>query len=131
MVNIACCGIIEKDKEILITKRKINPFINKYVLPGGKLDYGERLKECLKREILEEVGLIVTDSNFFDYYEVILPERYYLIMYFICKVENYNLKINDDEISDYKWIGYSNYQNFDIAPGSKKIIKEFFNDCNS
>ncbi len=131
MINIACCGIIKKDDKVLITKRKVSPFKDKFVLPGGKLDNGETLKDCLKREIFEEVGLNVKKEKFFDYYEVVLPEKYYLVMYFICFVENFNLKINLDEISEYYWISKKDIYNFDITPGSKKILERFFNDCNN
>ncbi len=131
MINIACCGIIKKNNEVLITKRKVAPFKDKFVLPGGKLDKSETLIDCLKREILEEVGLDVVMAKFFDYYEVVLPDRYYLVMYFICNVENFNLNINFDEISEYSWISKNDIQNFDITPGSKKILERFFNDCNN
>ena len=131
MLNIACCGIIEKNKKVLITKRKVNPFKNRYVLPGGKLDKGELLRDCLKREIFEEVGLEVIHKNFFDFYEVMLPDRYYLVMYFICKVKNFNLKLSKDEISAIKWISREEIHKFDIAPGSKKILEKYFNDSNN
>ncbi len=131
MINIACCGIIENNKKILITKRKVSPFKDKYVLPGGKLDKGETLTKCLRREIFEEVGLKIIEEKFFDYYEVILPKRYYLVMYFLCKTEDFEIKISKEEISDIKWINKQELSTVDLAPGSKKILEKFFNDSNN
>ena len=131
MINIACCGIIENNKRILITKRKVSPFKDKYVLPGGKLDEGENLIQCLRREIFEEVGLNIIEEKFFDYYEVILPDRYYLVMYFICKPENFKIEISKEEISDIKWINKQELSIVDLAQGTKKILEKYFNDCNN
>ncbi len=127
-INIACCGIIVNKGKVLITKRSVSPFLGKYVLPGGKLDFGESLIECLKREVYEETGLEMKNVKFFDYYELFLNKKYYLIMYFICNVASSKLKINRDEISDVKWIGKEEIEDFDIAPGSKKILERFFYD---
>jgi len=128
MIYIACCGIIEKHGKILLTRRKVNPFKDKFVLPGGKLDFGENLKECLKREILEETGLKILKASFFDYKEILLKDRYYLIMYFKSVVKDFNLKINEDEISEILWIDRFSIDKIDIAPKSKEIIRKYFND---
>ncbi len=50
-------AIIEKDGEILIARRK-HPFMGyHWEFPGGKLEDGENLEDCLKREIMEELGI--------------------------------------------------------------------------
>lgn len=36
---------------------------NKYHFPGGHLEENEALKECLKREILEETGISIEDNE--------------------------------------------------------------------
>ena len=36
---------------------------NKYHFPGGHLEENETLKECLKREILEETGISIEDNE--------------------------------------------------------------------
>ncbi len=131
MINIACCGIINKNGKVLITKRNVSPFKNNFVIPGGKLDEGECLEDCLKREIFEETGLEIVKENFFDYYEVVLPNRYYLVMYFICKIKNFNLNINNEEISEYRWVSKSDFYKFNLAPGTKKILEKYFNDWNN
>lgn len=44
-------------------------------LPGGGLDWPEKPEECLKREIKEEMGLIVTEVNHFPSYFLVGENR--------------------------------------------------------
>ena len=48
---------ILKDEKILLIKRKNPPFKDKWALPGGFIEYGEKTEYAVKREILEETGL--------------------------------------------------------------------------
>ncbi len=127
MIKVACVGIIENlDGAILITKRAVSPFYNQYVMPGGKLDQGESVYECVAREVEEEVGLKVIDSEFFDIFEVFFFDTQYLIMFFKTEVEGFNLKINRDEIKSYSWVTVENYLNFNLTEGTKFILEKFF-----
>lgn len=63
-------GIIIHNGEILVVKhRKEDDF---YALPGGHLEYGESILECIKREMVEELGVepeigkLLYINNFID-----------------------------------------------------------------
>jgi mutator protein MutT len=51
--------VVEKDNKILVVKRGIEPQKNMWDLPGGFIDVGETVEECVIRETLEETGLKV------------------------------------------------------------------------
>jgi len=50
-------AVIEKDGRVLIAKRKRAYLGYLWEFPGGKMEEGESLEECLKREIEEELGI--------------------------------------------------------------------------
>ncbi len=51
-----------KQKKILLEKRPIKEFDkNQYLIPGGAINEFEELEDALKREMMEELGIIPTD----------------------------------------------------------------------
>ncbi len=66
--------MISPDKKILLVRhRKGNR--QYWVLPGGRLEYGETFAECAVREIKEETGLDVEVVRFLFLSEAIAPDR--------------------------------------------------------
>lgn len=55
--SVTADGIVTKGNEILLIRRGKDPFKGSYALPGGFLNYGERLEDCVVREVLEETGV--------------------------------------------------------------------------
>ncbi|HEX4921650.1 MAG TPA: NUDIX domain-containing protein, partial [Candidatus Bathyarchaeia archaeon] len=61
--------IVNKEGKILLAKS--HKWFDKYTLPGGHIEVGETMKEALKREVKEEVGLDVEVGEFLTMQEAI------------------------------------------------------------
>ncbi len=60
-----CAGVmIFKDNKVLLGKRKGSHGAGEYSFPGGHLEYEESFIECIKRETLEEVGILIKNLKF-------------------------------------------------------------------
>ncbi len=56
-VDIIIFTVMEKDLKVLLIKREIDPFKEKWAMPGGFIKIDEPLEEAAKRELYEETSV--------------------------------------------------------------------------
>lgn len=101
-LRVRVCGIHIQDKKILLVKhRALQEEGFFWAPPGGGLQFGETLSEALKREFLEETGLIVTVSSLIAVTEYIqLPLHAIELFYQVIVVDGRLIQGKDPEISE-------------------------------
>lgn len=52
---VRCRGVIINNGKLLVVKH--DPSSDYYALPGGHMDIGETVEDCMKRELVEELGV--------------------------------------------------------------------------
>lgn len=119
-------GIIEKDGKILIAKRKTGKCIGaNWEFPGGKLESGETLEECLKRELKEELNIEVKIGDFFDSSKFSCGDNEIeLIAYRVLYLSG-ELKLNDHE--EIRWIKPSELNEYNFTLPDVPIVKRLIN----
>ncbi|RLE45477.1 ADP-ribose pyrophosphatase [Candidatus Woesearchaeota archaeon] len=108
---------------------KSHKWKNKYVIPGGHVELGEKIEKALKREIKEETGLDIYDIEFICFQEFIYGDefwkkRHFIFFDFACKTNSTKATLNS-EGQAYVWASLDEVQNMDIEPYTKKAIKEY------
>lgn len=64
--HLGVYGIVIKDEKILLVKKSRGAYIDKYDLPGGSFEHGEKPIETLKREFMEETGFNIEKAKIID-----------------------------------------------------------------
>ncbi|MBY0356993.1 MAG: NUDIX hydrolase [Candidatus Obscuribacterales bacterium] len=91
--------VIDADNNILLVKHRKGPK-QYWVLPGGRLEYGETFFECAIREVQEETGLDVEVGKIVFVSEAIAPDRsrHIVNVYLTATVTGGTLQVGDEEV---------------------------------
>ena len=126
---VVITAIITNKNKFLILKRspsmEIHP--NKWSFPGGKLEKGEDIYDCLSRELKEETGLeIQPELQYISDYTYERPNKDWTLGFcFLVTSESNQVKLSS-EFTDYKWITKSEFKNYDLIEGlSGEVSKAF------
>ncbi|WP_313191827.1 (deoxy)nucleoside triphosphate pyrophosphohydrolase [Sphingobacterium sp.] len=123
MIHVAC-ALIEKDQQILICQRSAKMKLPlKWEFPGGKLEEGETLEECLVREVLEEINLNIQINEPLTKVEYHYPDFSLTLYPFICSIKSGKLNANEHE--QVIWVDRTELFRFDWANADLPIIEEY------
>ena len=91
-------GVIIEEGKILLIKRKREPFKNKWSLPGGYVEYNEKVEDAVIRELTEETGLKVEIKKLFGVYSDPGrdPRGHTITIVFLMNIIGGKLKSGDD-----------------------------------
>jgi 8-oxo-dGTP diphosphatase len=65
---ITDCAIFNLKGEVILVRRKHEPFAGYFALPGGFVEIGETVEAACRREVLEESGLQLSDLKLVGVY---------------------------------------------------------------
>lgn len=111
---------ILKDKQILLAHAR-HFQNNMYGLIAGFVEPGETLEDCVKREIMEEVGIKVNNIRYFSSQQWPFPHS--LMVGFVADYESGEINVDGEEIAHAAWFDPDNLPN--IPPKvsiARKII---------
>jgi 8-oxo-dGTP diphosphatase len=121
------CGIVYKDDKILITRRKKGKSLEGFwEFPGGKIESNEERETALKRELFEELGLVIEIKNF------LAEETYHYdsfsinLIAFHCIALSEILKLEDHD--KYEFIIPEDLTKYTLAPADNYLVPLILND---
>ena len=124
------CAIIEKDGKVLSAQRSESMSLPlKWEFPGGKIKDGERPEDCLKREVIEELGVSVNIGS------ALLPhthqyEAFSITLYpFICKVVSGEITLH--EHAAFSWLPPEDLHTLDWAAADLPVIQTYIDSLKA
>jgi 8-oxo-dGTP diphosphatase len=127
--------MILKDGKILLGKRHNNPEKassalhgeGTWTMPGGKIDFGEKVHEGIIREVLEETGtkIKVGDLQLLSVTNDIVPDAHFVTIGFLCEKFEGELRVTEpDEIVEWRWFPLNDLPT-PMYPTSKKMVEHY------
>ena len=122
-------AVIVQDGKILLVKRGVEPAKNRWSIPGGMVELGEKVRDTLIREVKEECGLNVEIVRLMDVVDSItLNEEgrvqfHFVILDFLAQVKDGTLKPADD-VSDARWIPLEEVETYDLTKSFCSFFKK-------
>ena len=122
-------GIVyNPEDEILLLKSRKSK--ERYVIPGGHIELGERTEETVLREVKEETGLDVYDVEFVMMQECIYDEGFYKKRHFIffdytCRTDSpEDDVVLNHEAQAYTWVTLEQALDMSLDPYTRRLIEE-------
>ena len=120
-----CVGAIAIiDGKILLVKRKTEPEIGKWSIPGGHVDIGESLESAVERELYEETGLRGKCKIFVGSGEVISDNSHKVILDFEVVIEGNSEPIPATDAIASMWIPLVDINSLEMADGLETFLEE-------
>jgi molecular chaperone GrpE (heat shock protein) len=127
-IKIGIGAVIFRGDKILVC-RDNKKWGGKWLIPGGKMEYGENIEDAIKREVKEETGLDIYDICVKNTKSVFNPKEFhkkgvhFLMIDCVCKTDSKEVELNDEHI-DCKWVTPKNALSLDLIRYSKEPIKK-------
>jgi 8-oxo-dGTP diphosphatase len=128
-VRVRVCGVcIQEGKILLINHVGIRENSDFWCPPGGGLQFGETIEECLKREFLEETNTEISVGKFLTINEFVNPPLHAVELFYEIKIisgepqKGFDPEMEEQIITDLRW--------FSLEEISKKSESEIHRIIN-
>jgi len=130
-IQLGVGAIVFKNDAVLLVKRKNPPHQHQWAIPGGKVHYGESLKDAVEREILEETGIVIHAQEPIYTFEVIDTNKanntpfHYVVIDFDAQYISGTPRANDDA-EQASWVSRKEYASLNVNNITRKLLNEEF-----
>ena len=120
-------AVIVDGGNVLIVKRRYEPLAGQWSLPGGGVEVGETLEDCLAREIREETGLEIAVGPVIEVLDRITRDedgrvRYHFVLVdYLCWVVGGELRPASD-VADARFVDPSALEEYGLARKATEVI---------
>ena len=129
-IRVGCSVLIKSNNKLLLGIRNKEPNKGLIITPGGGVELFENMIDTVKREIMEETGLEITNIKQLKTYEIInKPDEHRIIIYW--SADYYKNSIHSaSDLTNAKFYSKEEIQEFDKMGKLSSITKQVLSDNN-
>ncbi len=128
---IGVAAVIIRGDRVLLVRRANEPLNGEWSVPGGVLELGEKLREGVRREVLEETGLQVEPGDVLDVFDSIFRDdqgrtRYhYVLIDYLCHSISEDAKAGSDA-SEVRWVTENELVAMRLRESIEQVVRKGF-----
>jgi len=105
---------------------KSHKWENKWVIPGGHIELGEKMEDALRREIKEETGLEVHSAELLGIKESIFSEtfhepKHFIFIDYLCRTNGSEVTLNE-EAQDHAWVDFEELDQYELGGFTQSLL---------
>jgi 8-oxo-dGTP diphosphatase len=121
-------AVIWNDRgEIVLIRRGQEPRLGEWSIPGGRLEWGESVREAIIREVREETGLEIEIAGLIDVVDSVTRNeageivRHYVLIDFLVRPIGGALRAGSDA-AEAHWVAYTALDEYVLWKETRRII---------
>ena len=120
--------VVNERGEVLIVRS--HKWGDKYTVPGGHIELGERAEDAIRREVKEETGLEAEPVELLIVQQAIYPKdfhkhEHYVFMDFVLKAKSSKVQLDGRELQDYVWVRPEEALKLDLEEYTRNFVLKY------
>jgi 8-oxo-dGTP diphosphatase len=128
-VEVAVGAVVRRDDELLVVRRGHGPAAGQWSVPGGRVRFGEDLREAVVREVLEETGIEVVVERFLGWVERIdtagdSPYHFVILDFLAVPLEPEAEPVAGDDAAEADWVALHDLTTLALVDGLAEFLED-------
>lgn len=120
--------IVNNSGEVLIVRS--HKWGDKYTVPGGHIELGERAEDAIKREVKEETGVDAEPIELLIVQQAIYPKNFhkhehYIFMDYVLKAKSPGVQLDGLELQEYVWVKPEDALKLDLEEYTRNFVLRY------
>ncbi len=121
-MRVVTAAVIRRADAFFIAKRKrVGDQAGKWEFPGGKVEPGEDERDCLKRELREELGIEITVGDYVAGAGFEHSGREYVLKAYEAEWTGGRMELREHE--ECRWVAAADLSGFDFAASDRAVVE--------
>jgi mutator protein MutT len=124
-------AVIVADGKVLLVKRRYDPLAGQWSIPGGAVELGETLEDCVAREMLEETGLEIAVGPVIEVFDRITRDAqgqvqyHFVLVDYLCWPVGGELRAGSD-VADARFVDAGELAAYRLTAKAADVITRAF-----
>jgi ADP-ribose pyrophosphatase YjhB (NUDIX family) len=122
-------AVIVEGGRALLVRRATEPLKGEWSVPGGMLELGEKLRDGVRREALEETGVGVEVGEVLDVFDSIFTDvqgrtqYHYVLIDYLCRPISGEARAGSD-VSDVRWVSVEALPAMGLRESIEQVVRK-------